>query len=80
MYFLISEKPLKECAFKSIQTPELHWQARGILWRSEQLLPIFFCCRVSTLALQKLVSRKTEEGSENGERRTPRWMSRKPWS
>jgi hypothetical protein len=57
-YFLISEKPLKKCAFKSIQTPELHWQARGILRRSEQLLPIFFCRRVSTLALQKLGRRK----------------------
>jgi hypothetical protein len=52
-FLLISKKPLKKCAFKSIQTPELHWQARGILWRSEQLLPIFFCRRVSTLAVAK---------------------------
>lgn len=37
---------------------KLHWQDREILRRSEQLLPIFFCRRVSTLALQKLGRRK----------------------
>jgi hypothetical protein len=46
LLFLISGKPLKKCAFKSIQTPELHCQVRGILWHSEKLIPIFFCRRV----------------------------------
>jgi len=69
----ISEKPLKKCAFKSIRTS---LASSGDFTALRTIAPDFLLSPSVHARFAK--AWKTEEGSENGERRTLRWMNRKP--